>query len=616
MAWTKNFTLPTNFNNNNQFDTSSVLTPDMFNVPYQNTLYLKDHLDIVEGNLSNIDDSLYNLGAYDTITANADGSYTITRQTGYYNISNDLIENGYYRTTQGGHGEYGGDTGIHNLPIVIGQKNFINNLLAVRDTGEIYSGSIGIAITSEGGCWMNLGDNYTSKEQYVEYLSQNSIYIQYKLATTYTEKVEKNHYSAYNQDFILEHNKSEAERSANLLNIDDVGSTTINGITYSIKDGVITLNGTSSSFTTINLSEPLILNGVYVLNFFNDFTTSKANIRFTSDLYWTFYPTNRIIKFSTTNTQTDIITLNIAGDVTFTNAIIKPMLVKGSTAPTTYQPYNQNKHITNNEAEFLKTEYDRSANLMPLGTWTEGKGFTSDGGDNVSTDLNRCEDYISVLGNKEYIYKQNITITNYTIVEYDVNKNFIQTQASITSSFITNANTRYIRIATYISGGSSLPTECMLNEGSIALPYQEYEGKIVHLKDLEFYGTKPAIANVQCPIDLTKWNDDTLSHSSGSSVNDLYFDYDALGYIYLLPTSSSGSMTKGIVRYTGGDTDAFTWSISAITKNYIELSCATKFFLDGPASSRGTLKTANYVLEIEDMYGHTFSLPFSVNYRK
>ena len=156
----------------------------------------------------------------------------------------------------------------------------------------------------------------------------------------------------------------------------------------------------------------------------------------------------------------------------------------------------------------------------------------------------------------------------------------------------------------------------MLNEGSIALPYQEYEGKIVHLKDLELYGTKPAIANVQCPIDLTRWNDDTLNYSSGSSVLNLYFDYDALGYIYLLPTSSSGSMTKGIVRYTGGDTDAFTWSIGAITGNYIELRCATKFHLYGPVSSSGTLKTANYVLEIEDMYGHTFSLPFSVNYRK
>ena len=109
MAWTKNFTLPTNFNNNNQFDTSSVLTPDMFNVPYQNTLYLKDHLDIVEGKLSNIDNSIYNLGAYDTITANSDGTYTITRQTGYFTIEAQNIISTF---TSGGSKVFVADTNI------------------------------------------------------------------------------------------------------------------------------------------------------------------------------------------------------------------------------------------------------------------------------------------------------------------------------------------------------------------------------------------------------------------------------------------------------------------------------------------------------------------------
>ena len=44
------------------------------------------------------------------------------------------------------------------------------------------------------------------------------------------------------------------------------------------------------------------------------------------------------------------------------------MLVSGSTSPITYQPYNQNNHITNNEAEFLKTESERSANLFSGGS--------------------------------------------------------------------------------------------------------------------------------------------------------------------------------------------------------------------------------------------------------
>ena len=205
----------------------------------------------------------YNLGYYDTMVENSDGTYTITRQTGYYNISNDLIEHGYYRATQGSHGEYGGDVGIHNFPIVSEQKSFINNLLAVRDTGEIYAGSIGIAITRDGGCWMNLGDNYNSKEKYVEYLSRNNIYIQYKLTTSYTERVEKNHYARYNQDFILEHNTSEAERSVNLLenkniqsyNLDFLENNTTYTLSFSLSESIgFTLADGTSTIVDRNLS--------------------------------------------------------------------------------------------------------------------------------------------------------------------------------------------------------------------------------------------------------------------------------------------------------------------------------------------------------------------------
>ena len=170
------------------------------------------------------------MGYYDTMTHNDDGTYTITRQTGFRNISIDLIKNGAYRPTQNGHGEYGADTGIHNLPIVSGTKNFINNLLSVRDTGELYSGSTGISISENGMCWVNLGDNYTTTEQYREYFAKNNIYVQYKLATARTEKVEEKHYARYNERFILEHNRIEAEKSANVFDINTI--TIGNGYDY------------------------------------------------------------------------------------------------------------------------------------------------------------------------------------------------------------------------------------------------------------------------------------------------------------------------------------------------------------------------------------------------
>ncbi len=175
-----------------------------------------------EKELKNASSNYVTLGYYDVMSENSDGTYTITRQTGFRNISIDLIKNGGYRPTQNGHGEYGADTGIHNLPIAAGSKNFINNLLTVRDNGEIYSGSTGISITENGMCWVNLGDNYTTTEQYREYFAKNNIYVQYKLATATTEKVEEKHYARYNERFILEHNRTEAEKSANVFDINTI----------------------------------------------------------------------------------------------------------------------------------------------------------------------------------------------------------------------------------------------------------------------------------------------------------------------------------------------------------------------------------------------------------
>lgn len=601
MAWTKNFTLPTNFNNNNQFDTSSVLTPDMFNVPYQNTLYLKDHLDIVEGNLSNIDDSLYNLGAYDSISTE-NGITTITRQTGYSVLDSNVSIVSEWQS---------GSNGYWVMAIALPNcdktnlANVIANCRIWYDQPSYWSQTftgflmcVGTSYSENGEILIAYG-GATTHEQLISALSQNPISIQYKLATTYTEKVEKNHYSAYNQDFILEHNKSEAEKSANLLNIDDVGSTTINGITYSIKDGVIYLNGTATDNIIIPLIITLTLNGTYY-----SYTFGRSDNVFTlfykiDDGSW--FDTN---KSFVSNNNSWFVRLDIKQGASFNNYSVSPMLVKGTTAPTTYQPYNQNKHITNNEAEFLKTEYDRSANLTPYNL--------------TSFPLNSSQRHLIAENLPSGTYTLSLNLNAYNggseYIVY-INDNSIGTYSNGKSATFTSNN--YINsIKISSNDATATSAKVMLNEGSIALPYQEYEGKIVHLKDLEFYGTKPAIANVQCPIDLSKWNDDTNSYSSGSNVPNLRFDNTSLGNIYLLPTSSSGSMTKGIVRYTGGDTDAFTWSISAITSNYIELSCATKFRLYAPASSSGTLKTANYVLEIEDMYGHTFSLPFSVNYRK
>ena len=146
--------------------------------------------------------SLYNLGVYDKITTNDDGTYTITRQTGYLTYkSGDL---GNFGTSTNGLIYFNID-----LPFNYNYGGFISNIKYTTNPDIAWSSNEDIVVIGNTGA---VGD----RRIYYKEGRTEPIYIQYKLATATTEKVEKNNYATYNQRFILEHNKSEAERSANL----------------------------------------------------------------------------------------------------------------------------------------------------------------------------------------------------------------------------------------------------------------------------------------------------------------------------------------------------------------------------------------------------------------
>ena len=174
-----------------------------------------------------INEPLYNLGYYDTITANSDGTYTITRQTGYlvldgvvdkFDSKNSTPYNSVFT--------YSNDkfkSTITNPSNSSTISNIICNRFETQIIDYIYYNNVyGIGIYTNGEIWVGLTTSVSTLEDANAYLIQNPISIQYKLATSYTEKVEKNHYATYNQRFILEHNRNEAERSANVFNIDDI----------------------------------------------------------------------------------------------------------------------------------------------------------------------------------------------------------------------------------------------------------------------------------------------------------------------------------------------------------------------------------------------------------
>lgn len=230
--------------------------------------------------------ALYNLGYYDTITANSDGSYTITRQTGYVTIENSNILSTF---TSNGSKVFAAETNII-LPNAVTDWN-----------QEFGTSNIGYKVKSLDGNWIEnktiggiggqkvriANNDFTTIDQFKALCPIN---IQYKMTTSYTEKVEKNHYARYNQTFILEHNKSEAERSCNLFNND--GNESLNriglvvGNTYTLSTNenqfIIKISSASGSATSLveayNANKATFVwdgqeNNVYFIN--NDYSTKK-----------------------------------------------------------------------------------------------------------------------------------------------------------------------------------------------------------------------------------------------------------------------------------------------------------------------------------------------------
>lgn len=143
---------------------------------------------------------------------------------------------------------------------------------------------------------------------------------------------------------------------ANLLALNDVAETTINGITYSVSNGLITLNGTATNNTYIflNLSQPLTIGVSELYSSLGGTTASSTQWYLTSNNSTAtsggYRSDNKLLNNGLGRTATTLTNIDgnntytqiyiyIASRATLTNYIVKLMLVKGSTAPTEYKPY-------------------------------------------------------------------------------------------------------------------------------------------------------------------------------------------------------------------------------------------------------------------------------------
>lgn len=289
--------------------------------------------------IANLDKQEYNLGYYDTMVENADGTYTITRQTGYLVL--DGVENKFSEkssSTHNGlyynHNDYVKSNALKpsNTEIV---GDIICNLFETKNNNDLFNyNEYGVGIYTDGSICVGLTTAITTIDEANAYLMQNPISIQYKLATSTTEKVEKNHYATYNKKFILEHNKSEAERSANLFNPNNVEYGSIN------EDGTNLGNGTArarsfyipvspNTYYSISSNNSELL--VYELYQYDSNKSHIAPYTGISNYTFTFLTRNntyyiRILFRNTTNTDFNL------------DILSRVMLNEGSVA-LPYQPY-------------------------------------------------------------------------------------------------------------------------------------------------------------------------------------------------------------------------------------------------------------------------------------
>ena len=256
---------------------------------------------------------LVNLGHYDTITENADGTYTITKQTGYINGTDFL----HWGMNAAGN-RY---VTFEQIKVNNNIENIIGNCGKVGTYGWWQSTFSQVTITYDSNAdFLIILLPYGTAENDSSPL--NDIRVQYKLSYTRTEIVEKNYLAQYNKRFILEQNKIEATKSSNLWSYEN--SITISagneswwflsnsalaawglevGETYSIK-----------SFVNNNTKDLAF----QLLPSYSDFRSGRSFV-FTSD------------------TQIRIGGNTVSSTVTFTPKIT---LVKGIDIADEYQPYS------------------------------------------------------------------------------------------------------------------------------------------------------------------------------------------------------------------------------------------------------------------------------------
>ena len=406
-------------------------------------VYTKNEIDLKvnkEETQNALNKSLYNLGAFDTISGNV-----ITRQTGYV----DLGSLNWTHTTQSGSDFY------YTSDI----QTYAFKGSGIKVVAQYYEGVNQNTI-------YNLGAEQCSidNDGLLQFRTSGGTpkgLAQYKLATSYTEEIIEGQPLITLDSQGSQWLRSEWEKGINLFDYE----------TRVVGQGLIWNTGATYDNTDYWTSDYIKAkpNITYTIsgNTYNGVCYYNSNKTFISGI-----PTASSGSCFTTPTNTEYI--RIASQVSATQV----MLVEGSHAYP-YQPYNSKAHITNYEAYFLKEESLKSANLLQ--------------NTNVqSYDLNFLENNISYTLSFSLSMSIGVTLVDGTsnVVDRGLSSGYYS------FTFIKNSGGN----ASLWFSDASKVSNLMLNKGTEALPYQEYNGQTVHEKQLKELEDK--IGDISAILDI------------------------------------------------------------------------------------------------------------------
>ena len=283
--------------------------------------------------------ALYHKGAFDTETV-VDGITTITRQTGYINKA-ECISQGT---------EYGiySESGIKIVHLHIQGQLYSANDYVINFSGFTKTN------VSIWGDMPNMSYNVyydSNANETILAIRNNSISdsdawalietvkCEFKTTTSYTEQVitgqPLNTLDQKGSQWLRE----EWLKGLNLLSLDDQAQKTDSGLTYSISDGLITINGTSNAYPIFFKKEMLLKSGTYTISKSIDNTNLYLWVGINNEYNNLVNSSSQYANFTINNDTSVRFCLVSTQDATYNNVKLSLMLNEGNHAYP-YQEYN------------------------------------------------------------------------------------------------------------------------------------------------------------------------------------------------------------------------------------------------------------------------------------